>query len=67
MLKLTRLLALCLLVRTIRASPFELTEKYVKEFQEGVDRLIEVSKNTVLAEESYKPEQYDEEAALKSK
>ncbi|KRT82646.1 FAD dependent oxidoreductase, partial [Oryctes borbonicus] len=65
MLQITNLLAVCLLIPVIFSSPFELTEKYVKDFQDGIDRLVEVSDKTILQEESYKPENYDEEAALK--
>lgn len=67
MLRITTLLTLCLLVHTISASPFELTEKYVKEFKDGMQRLVNISRATVLKEETYQAENFDEETAAKSK
>ncbi|GJQ78165.1 hypothetical protein Trydic_g2497 [Trypoxylus dichotomus] len=66
MLKSAGLLLICLLVPTIYSSVFELTDRYVNDFQDGIDRLVEVSNKTVLQEGSYKPEHFDEEAALKN-
>ncbi|KAI4454896.1 glucose-methanol-choline gmc oxidoreductase [Holotrichia oblita] len=66
MIKATKLLAICLMIPAIYASPFELTDKYVKEYEDGLHHLTEISKKTVLQEESLTQEHYDEEAALKN-
>lgn len=62
---LLTLLSIGLLWNRVSSSPFELTEKYVEDFQEGIAHLKNVSATTKLQEGIYHAEKYDEEAALK--
>lgn len=59
------LLALIISIRLARASPFELTEKYVSEFQQGIDKLIRESREYKPIEQSLDHSKLDEESALK--
>ncbi|XP_022901081.1 glucose dehydrogenase [FAD, quinone]-like [Onthophagus taurus] len=57
--------SIILLTTQIDASPFELTDKYIKDFEDGIQHLKNVSLTTKLQEGSFDPKLYDEEAALK--
>lgn len=56
-----------LLITKISASPFELTENYIKDFENGIEHLRHEASETVYQEGSYDPNKYDDAAALKGK
>lgn len=62
-----KIVLLLLVVQHVYGSPFELTEKYIEEFNVGIKNLRELSENYVFQEEHLDPTVLNEEEAAKSK
>lgn len=62
-----KILLLLLIAQHVYGSPFELTEKYIEEFNVGIKNLQELSENYIFKEEHLDPTVLNEEEAAKSK